>query len=164
VSEFPKSASILFLRPPVMKGRKISEDLCWAIVRMAPLLGVNEIEAYTSISRAQINRILGRWRKTRDVLAPKSRRRQGRKRHLTTDEVAVCYNGLSVHPQVLSNDKASQFLQGSLDKTCDQYLDELKDGLRDICGVDTSISTIWLALKRSGYTMKKVRMAFSMQG
>jgi transposase len=145
-----------------MKGRKISEDLCWTIVRMAPLLGINEIEAYTSISRAQINRILLRWRKTGDVLAPRSRRRQGRKRHLTTDEVAVCSNGLSVCLQMLSTDKSLQFLQGSLDKACDQYLDELKDGLQDICGVDASITTIWRTLKRSGYTMKKVRIVFHM--
>jgi hypothetical protein len=44
-----------------MKGKGISEDLAWTIVQMAPLLGLADIEAYTSVSKAQIKRILARW-------------------------------------------------------------------------------------------------------
>jgi hypothetical protein len=37
-----------------MKGKHISKDLAWAIVRMAPLIGNEEIEAFTGISKRQI--------------------------------------------------------------------------------------------------------------
>jgi hypothetical protein len=50
-----------------------------------------------------------------------------------------------------------QFIQGTVNKNCDVYLDELKESMHSTCGVDASLSTIWRALKRSGYTMKKVR-------
>ncbi len=50
-----------------------------------------------------------------------------------------------------------QYLQGCLDLSCDKYLDELQLGLQETCGRVVSQSTIWRALKRSGYTMKKVR-------
>ncbi|KAJ7757735.1 hypothetical protein DFH07DRAFT_742009, partial [Mycena maculata] len=50
-----------------------------------------------------------------------------------------------------------QYLQGCLDLSCDKYLDELQLGLQETCGRVVSQSTIWCALKRSGYTMKKVR-------
>ena len=36
------------------------------------------------------------------------------------------------------------------------YLDEMKDLLEMRCGVQVNDSTIWKALKRSGFTMKKV--------
>ena len=49
-----------------------------------------------------------------------------------------------------------KFLQGSVSKDCDIFLDELKAGLEATCGKTVSTSTIWRALQRSGYTMKKV--------
>ncbi|KAG1816021.1 uncharacterized protein BJ212DRAFT_1481085 [Suillus subaureus] len=63
-------------------------------------------------------------------------RRIGHRHHLTSEDVA--------------------FLHGSLDKTCDSYLNELKVGLEEICGVSVSIPTVWCALQRSRYSMKKV--------
>jgi hypothetical protein len=49
-----------------------------------------------------------------------------------------------------------EFLQNSVNNTCDIYLDELKDSLGTICGREISESTIWRTLKRCGYRMKKV--------
>src|SRR5882724_11342745 len=36
------------------------------------------------------------------------------------------------------------------------YLDELKEGLEEQCGTKVDLSTVWRALARSGFTMKKV--------
>lgn len=74
-----------------MKGTAISEDLAWTIVRMAPLVGLTEIEAYTSVSKAQIKRILARWRATGSVKAPRDTETRGRPRHLTPEDVNVCF-------------------------------------------------------------------------
>jgi hypothetical protein len=38
----------------------------------------------------------------------------------------------------------------------DLYLDELREELKEECGVSINLSTIWRTLVRSGYTMKKV--------
>jgi hypothetical protein len=73
-----------------MKGKETSEDLAWAIVRMAPLLGLKEIEAYTSVSQRQIKCILARWRATGDVKTRRDHDTRGRPRHLTPEDVAVC--------------------------------------------------------------------------
>ncbi|KLO16719.1 hypothetical protein SCHPADRAFT_822917, partial [Schizopora paradoxa] len=40
--------------------------------------------------------------------------------------------------------------------TCDMYLDELRKELEALTGKKVSDSTVWRALRRSGYTMKKV--------
>lgn len=74
-----------------MKGKSISEDLAWTIVRMAPLVGLAEIEAYTSVSKAQIKRILARWHATGSVKASRDSETRGRPRHLTPEDVNVCF-------------------------------------------------------------------------
>jgi hypothetical protein len=58
----------------------------------------------------------------------------------------------------MAAEKPLQYIQGALDKSCDAYLDELQEGLREACGVDASTTTIWRALKRSRYSMKKVKI------
>ncbi|KAJ7266435.1 Homeodomain-like protein [Mycena haematopus] len=120
------------------KGRPISQDLRWAIVRMHGAgVSIKAITAYTDISRRQIYRIVNRFMMTGRVLTATQRKKTGRTRHLTSSDVA--------------------FLQGTLDHSCDKYLDELQLSLQETCGRIVSQSTIWRALKRSGYTMKKVR-------
>ena len=37
---------------------------------------------------------------------------------------------------------------------------ELQTELRDVCGVDTSVTTVARSLKREGFTMKTVRFFF----
>jgi hypothetical protein len=58
----------------------------------------------------------------------------------------------------IAAEKLLQYIQGALDKSCDAYLDELQESLQEACGVDASTTTIWRALKRSGYSMKKVKI------
>jgi hypothetical protein len=72
------------------KGQKVSEDLAWAIVRMAPILESSDIAAFTSVSERQQRRILSLWRNTGEVVRRRDRRVKGRPRHLTPDDVAVC--------------------------------------------------------------------------
>lgn len=137
-----------------MKGKRVSEDLAWAIVRMAPLIGYDEIEAFTGISKRQIRSILSLWRNTGNVTRWKDNRIKGRPRHLTPQDVAVCnYCSFCASSALI----CSQFIQGAVNKNCDTYLDELQESLQDTCAVEASLPTIWRALKRSGYTMKKVR-------
>ncbi|KAJ7840138.1 Homeodomain-like protein [Mycena leptocephala] len=120
------------------KGKPISEDLRWAIVRMYTLgVSIGRISAYTDVSKRQIYRLINRFLTTGKVLTATQRRKTGRTRHLTTDDVA--------------------YLHGSLERSCDHYLEELQLGLAETCGRAVSLSTIWRALKRSGYTMVKVR-------
>ena len=49
-----------------------------------------------------------------------------------------------------------QFLLGVIQKSPDLYLDELKEMLTASSGVEVSHTTIWQALRRAGFTMKKV--------
>lgn len=73
------------------KGKRTSEDLAWTIVRMAPVVSPNDIAAFTSVSEAQQRRILVRWKNTGEVVARRDQRVKGRPRHLTADDVAVCF-------------------------------------------------------------------------
>lgn len=49
-----------------------------------------------------------------------------------------------------------QCLFGIIDRTPDLYLDELIEVLFNECGKVVSKSTVWRALQRGGFTMKKV--------
>ncbi|KAJ6585530.1 hypothetical protein B0H19DRAFT_1059746 [Mycena capillaripes] len=119
------------------KGKPITKDLRWAIVRMHSLgVPVEKIWIYTDVSKRQIYRIINRFLMTGKVLSATQRRKTGRTRHLNTDNVA--------------------YLQGCLDQSCDKYLEELQLGLEETCGRSVLLSTIWRALKRSGYTMVKL--------
>ncbi|KAK7064443.1 Homeodomain-like protein [Favolaschia claudopus] len=119
------------------KGKPISEDLRWAIVRMHTLgIHVERIAQYTDISKRQVYRVVNYFVTTGNVLPANQRKKTGRTRHLTTQDIA--------------------FLHGSLDQSCDKYLEELQLGLEETCGRSVSLSTIWRALKRSGYTMVKI--------
>ena len=71
------------------QGKPVSEDLRWAIVRMARLIDLEAISTYTDVSRRQILRILALFRAMGKVTMVKDRRRIGRRRHLSPDDVAV---------------------------------------------------------------------------
>lgn len=102
---------------------------------MAPFIDIDRISVWTGVSRRQITRILSLHRKTGQVVTLQTELR-GRPRELTVTDV--------------------QFLHTRLDDECDIYLDELRGGLEEICGVSVSLPTVWRALQRSGYTMKKL--------
>lgn len=74
-----------------MREKEVTEDLRWAIVRMAPLLSIEKIEALTAVSRRQIQRILTLWRRTGEVTTYQDRRIRGRPRQLSADDVSVRY-------------------------------------------------------------------------
>ncbi|KAF8130429.1 hypothetical protein K438DRAFT_861232 [Mycena galopus ATCC 62051] len=91
--------------------------------------------AFTNVSPRQQHCIMKLWRKTSQVkTAPNGPQLKGR-------------------PRALSSDK---FLQNSVDRTCDTYLDEFQESLGAICGAEASQATIWQTLRRSGYRMKKL--------
>lgn len=60
--------------------------------------------------------------------------------------------------------KSYQFLQGTIRHSPDVYLDEMKELLEERIGVEVNESTIWRALYRSGFTMKKVRLTLAQAG
>ncbi|KAF9490687.1 hypothetical protein BDN71DRAFT_1343785, partial [Pleurotus eryngii] len=47
-------------------------------------------------------------------------------------------------------------IQGAVQYSPDVYLDELQEMLGGRLGVEVSLSTVWRALRRSGFTLKKV--------
>lgn len=51
-----------------------------------------------------------------------------------------------------------QFLQGLLQQRNDLYLYELRERLEDVCGIAVNEATVWRALHRSGFRMKRVRI------
>ena len=53
-----------------------------------------------------------------------------------------------------------KFLRGSVRFSPDIYLDELQEMLEERLGVSAGQSTIWRALRKSGFTMKKVHSGF----
>ncbi|KAJ7811184.1 Homeodomain-like protein [Mycena leptocephala] len=121
------------------KGKPISEDLQWAIVRMNSLgISIEKISVYTDVSRRQIYRLINRFLMTGKVLTATQRKRRGK-------------HDISLLKML------QYYLHGSLDRSCDKYLEELQLGLAETCGRVVSLSTIWHALKRSGYTMVKVQ-------
>lgn len=71
------------------KGKEISEDLRWVVVRMASLLPITTITVYTNISRRQVLRILSCYRRTGSVLEPDRGAKTGRQHHLSDVELAV---------------------------------------------------------------------------
>jgi transposase len=49
-----------------------------------------------------------------------------------------------------------KYILGVLAQNCDSYLDEIQSRLRRNCETNVSLSTIWRALNRAGYSLKKV--------
>ncbi|KAF8067598.1 hypothetical protein FPV67DRAFT_1416013 [Lyophyllum atratum] len=121
------------------RGHRLSKDLRQAIIHMYRTCSIDDIIKYTRCKKRTIQRILHQHR-TRSVtgLRYSAQEMRGRKRVLT---------GLDIH-----------FLQGTVQHSPDIYLDELQVLLERRRGVIASISSIWRALKRSGYSMKKVCM------
>jgi transposase len=56
-----------------------------------------------------------------------------------------------------------QFLGGLVRHSPDVYLAELQELIEDNTGTAVSESTIWRSLKRSRFTMKKVRIITTLQ-
>ena len=73
-----------------MAPARVSEDLCWAIVRMAAVLSIEDITTFTGVSRSKVFKLLAHHRATGTVAMEEvDKCRVGRRRQLTLDEVAV---------------------------------------------------------------------------
>ncbi|KAF9006819.1 hypothetical protein BDZ89DRAFT_1048643 [Hymenopellis radicata] len=121
------------------RGKKISEDLAWTVVRMRSDLDEQTISQYAGISIRSIRTIISRWRKTGKVVTEIHFETRGRHRQLTAEEVSF------IHGKVLRGEENS-------------YLDELKDEMEAICGWEISMATVWRTLQRGGFTLKKVQI------
>ncbi|KDQ07271.1 hypothetical protein BOTBODRAFT_120277 [Botryobasidium botryosum FD-172 SS1] len=49
-----------------------------------------------------------------------------------------------------------QYLHGALERSPDLYIEELARGIYESCGTSVSETTVWRALKKAGFTMKRV--------
>lgn len=115
-----------------------SDDLRCALwhMRYAAGMSVTDIVSSTGLAKRTVQRIFSQYANTGTILRtpqdPQSRVRS------------------TLNAEDLS------YLQSYLRRTPDAYLVELKQQLEDNAGVSVSISTLWRALQRMGYTLKKV--------
>jgi hypothetical protein len=72
-----------------MPPRAISEDLCWAIVRMSGVLAIEDVVAYSGVCRTKVYEILALHWKTGKVVREVDTRMLGRPRHLSSQDVTV---------------------------------------------------------------------------
>ncbi|KAJ7661104.1 hypothetical protein B0H17DRAFT_953832 [Mycena rosella] len=90
-----------------------------------------------NISLSSVEKILGRYRRdTQGLHAPPTLRVRGRPRILKTANV--------------------DFIVGLVERTPDIYLYEIQAELEELCDVEASLVSIWRALRRRGYTRKRV--------
>ena len=118
-----------------MVGRHISNELKEMALAMS-LQGLtdSEVHAFTGISVRSLKRLRNVHRRTGEVsrkaLVP------SRPRNLTSMQV--------------------QFLCDCVERRPDMALAELQTELSEVCGVDTSVTTVARSLQRKGFTMKMV--------
>ncbi|KAF8579684.1 hypothetical protein K439DRAFT_1359143 [Ramaria rubella] len=115
--------------------RPLLGDSHQIVIHMAESLSIAQIINYTGLKRRTVKQILSFYRHTGHIINSPGKTR-GRK------------------PLLDEGDHA--FLQGSIAKSIDVYLDKLKESLEEHCGVSISLSTIWRALQKTGFNMKKV--------
>ncbi len=70
------------------RGKKVSEDLCWAIVRMLAVLPMGMTVAISGISERQVRRISKLFEETGNPYAEPAQK-SGRRSHLMGAEVEV---------------------------------------------------------------------------
>lgn len=71
------------------KGKVISDDLRWTVIRMHEREDVETISAYTGVSKRQVFRILAQYRTTGSASKVRNVETRGRKRQLTVEDVQV---------------------------------------------------------------------------
>ncbi|KAJ6558815.1 Homeodomain-like protein [Mycena vulgaris] len=120
------------------RGRPLSQDLRWSLLKMARTHDIATISKLTGVGKRTIERLMSDYRKygTAARWGP-GRSLRGQKRKLSTQNV--------------------EFLRGYIRFRNDPYLQELKDALEERVGVEVSDTTVWRTLTRTGFTMKKVR-------
>jgi len=125
------------------RGHTLPMEVHLIIVRLSDYLPKEEISVYTGIPLRTVERILAYFHLTGTI------------KHLDPARIAQ----QPTSRRQLS-DLDIQCLFGVIDRNPDLYLDELQEVLSQQCGKDVSKSTIWRALSKGGFTMKKItRMA-----
>jgi hypothetical protein len=145
---------LTFINKPTMAP--VSEDLAWAIVCMMPVLDINSVSAFTSVSHWKIYQILALYRSTGAVIKHQDTHILGCLRHLTPEDVAVSDN----FSFFLGSTIYVQFLHGSLHKNYDLYLDELRQSL-DSEGKHSLNSSKSLYFGVLGYSLYSRRLPLS---
>ncbi|KAH7902893.1 Homeodomain-like protein [Hygrophoropsis aurantiaca] len=126
----------------MVRGKALSADLRLAVLNMARHWDVPNIVKFTGCKTRTVERILSDYRRKGTVLQDRhAGALQGLKKKLTTHDI--------------------RFLRGTVRHTADLYLDELRDLLEERCGTKVHESTVWRALRRSGFTIKKVSSGYS---
>lgn len=142
-------------------SKAYSEDLRWVLVHLHHKrnLSVDEIERLTGLKPRSIRRVLKYYEETGEVMPPAAK--SGRPRKLDDNDINVsdriCHRFFSGHAQGVS---FSQYLRSCIEHSADYYLDELQTQLEEMCHVKVSMHTIWRALRRQGFTMKRVRRCY----
>ena len=70
----------------------ISEDLCWAIIRMTSFLSVEDTSTYTGVSRSKIYEVMAQHREMGRPTAAANQHMVGRPHHLSLEEVTVSFS------------------------------------------------------------------------
>ena len=133
--------------------KAISEDLCWVLVHMYHKrnLTVQDIERHTGVKVRTIQKILKLFNDTGKVLPAK--RPASRPFKLNQDNVDVSCNYTTC---IITDFFILKYIEACISHSPDAYLDELRTQLEEACGVKVHESTVWKALKRRGFTLKKV--------
>jgi len=121
------------------QGQKTSTDIQWAIVRLSKFLDHERIGMCLNVSTRTVQRVLSHFHATGTIPNEKAGDevvKRVRNKHLRDIDV--------------------EFLLGTVQKTPDLYLDELREILAQNCGVHVSLSSVWRTLRSAGFTMKKI--------
>ncbi|KAF8119206.1 Homeodomain-like protein [Boletus edulis] len=119
------------------QGQKTSTDIQWAIVRLSKFLDHERIGMCLNVSTRTVQRVLSHFHATGTIPNEKG-----------GDEVVKRVRNKHL--------RDIDFLLGTVQKTPDLYLDELREILAQNCGVHVSLSSVWRTLRSAGFTMKKV--------
>jgi transposase len=143
------------------QGKAISDDLREVLLHMAQFLDLTSIAHYTGCKRCTMERILSDYRRNGTVKQKAKIRLQGRRRLMKDQDVRVSRTVFirSVFILFIQCNAVIipiQFLQGLVHHAPDAYLDEMQELLEARRGVAVAKSTVWRALMRTGFTMKKV--------
>lgn len=136
------------------RGKAISEEVQWIIVRLSTKMNPDDISMYTGVSIRSVERIIAYFKHNQDVLV---RRQSIKERKRKLGEAQLEVSALLCACHVL-NSYPLQHMFNAVNNVPDIYLDELQLELQDTFGMTVDKSTIWRNLRRGGYTMKKVCM------
>ncbi|KIL55693.1 hypothetical protein M378DRAFT_17709 [Amanita muscaria Koide BX008] len=120
----------------MVRGRPLSDGLRAVILNMSISMDIPSIIHHTRCKKRTIERVLSDYRRRGTVMRDHLRELRGAKCVLTAADV--------------------RFLRGTVRHSPEIYLDEMQEIMEDRLGVDVSESTIWRALRRSGFTLKKL--------